>query len=155
MGFPKHCPNNPHVKNFTGHQAEGSQTSLCWKSLCVVLTLTCVSYLLISSTLALSDSDSGRLWSQSPKAGHNEDIRNRRFEPNARKMRKVPLTPPKITRVWGDSTEQKMARAGNADTKMRLTCFNVTGVGEFQVRVCGVTVGPFSRHKGNQRPKCL
>ena len=27
--------------------------------------------------------------------------------------------------------------------------------GEFQVTVCGVTVGPFSRHKGNQRPKCL
>ena len=27
--------------------------------------------------------------------------------------------------------------------------------GEFQVTVCGVTVCPFSRHKGNQRPKCL
>ena len=26
---------------------------------------------------------------------------------------------------------------------------------EFQVTVCGVTVCPFSRHKGNQRPKCL
>ena len=29
------------------------------------------------------------------------------------------------------------------------------GPGEFQVTVCGVTVCPFSRHKGNQRPKCL
>ena len=27
--------------------------------------------------------------------------------------------------------------------------------GQFQVRVCGVTVCPFSRHKGNERPKCL
>ena len=27
--------------------------------------------------------------------------------------------------------------------------------GEFQVTVCGVTVCPFSRHKGNRRPKCL
>ena len=27
--------------------------------------------------------------------------------------------------------------------------------GEFQVTVCGVTVCSFSRHKGNQRPKCL
>ena len=27
--------------------------------------------------------------------------------------------------------------------------------GEFQVTLCGVTVCPFSRHKGNQRPKCL
>ena len=27
--------------------------------------------------------------------------------------------------------------------------------GEFQVTVCGVTVCPFSRHKGDQRPKCL
>ena len=27
--------------------------------------------------------------------------------------------------------------------------------GEFQVTVCGVTVCPFSRHKGNQSPKCL
>ena len=27
--------------------------------------------------------------------------------------------------------------------------------GEFQVTVCGVTVCPFSRRKGNQRPKCL
>ena len=27
--------------------------------------------------------------------------------------------------------------------------------GEFQVTVCGVTVCPFSEHKGNQRPKCL
>ena len=27
--------------------------------------------------------------------------------------------------------------------------------GEFQVTVCGVTVCPFPRHKGNQRPKCL
>ena len=26
---------------------------------------------------------------------------------------------------------------------------------EFQVTVCGVTVCPFSRHKANQRPKCL
>ena len=30
-----------------------------------------------------------------------------------------------------------------------------TTTGEFQVTVCGVTVCPFSRHKGNQRPKCL
>ena len=27
--------------------------------------------------------------------------------------------------------------------------------GEFQVTVCGITVCPFSGHKGNQRPKCL
>ena len=32
---------------------------------------------------------------------------------------------------------------------------DVRSPGEFQVTVCGVTVGPFSRHKGNQRPKCL
>ena len=28
-------------------------------------------------------------------------------------------------------------------------------IGEFQVTVCDVTVCPFSRHKRNQRPKCL
>ena len=32
---------------------------------------------------------------------------------------------------------------------------NVAFAGESQVTVCGVTVCPFSRHEGNQRPKGL
>ena len=32
---------------------------------------------------------------------------------------------------------------------------SVKKTGEFQVTVCGVTVCPFSRHNGNQRPKCI
>ena len=49
----------------------------------------------------------------------------------------------------------------NSPTKNRglaggsLEMFNPTWTGNFQVTVCGVTVCPFSRHKGNQRPKCL
>ena len=73
--------------------------------------------------------------SRSPKAGHpkagRSDFRNQRFETDTRKMRKVLLTQEK----QGSEEIPQSKNAENADTKtrkMRMTGFNVTGLGNHQ-----------------------
>ena len=113
------------------------------------------------------------------------NIANRRFEAirtNRSNITKIFLSEHRFERInWHDSRCESpghlspglLERTGAANKWQRANCSpsarhpsrcrswrqfgeGAAGItGEFQVTVCGVTVCPFSRHKGNQRPKRL